>query len=373
MKLQILQETLTKALSVASRFANTKAQLPVLGNILLSTRKTKLLIASTNLEVSFSTHLSAKIEEEGEITVPGRSFNEIIGNLTSGNISLEVSKEQLQIKKESFRTRLSGMNASDFPKVVESLPKDASYKTSSANFTKGLSKVLFATSNDITRPILTGVLIIFNSSEVILVGTDGFRLSQKKIKETLGIKDKFLIVPKTSLSEAVKLFESGEDLFISFDEAQKQVLFGNEESVLASSLIEGTFPDFEKIIPKKSKYQVLLDREDFLRAIKLSGVIARDSANIIKIRLGKDSVSIVSESANSGDQENSVEAKVEGDLEDLSETLEISFNFKFIEEFLSVISSTSVILGLTDSNSPGVFLDPDDPEFLHLIMPIKIT
>lgn len=372
MKIQLLQENLSKTLATASRFSNSKAQLPVLGNILLSTRKNKLLVASTNLEVSFSSLVPAKIEEEGEITIPGRSLFDIVSNLTPGSILLESEKEQLKLTKESFKTKLAGMNSSDFPKVIEKLPGSGLISLPSKVISDGLSKVVFATSNDITRPTLTGVLFVFGKKEIIVVGTDGFRLSQKKIKEVTELSGYNLIVPKSSLIEALRIF-TGDTLSLAFDEKQKQVIFGEDENVLASSLIEGTFPDYEKIIPKSSKFQVSLDREDFLRAVKLSGVIARDSANIVKLRVLKDSLTLASESPNAGEQENSLEAKVEGELSELGEGVEVSFNFRFIEEFLSNVKDTSITLGLTDSDSPGVFLDPSDPDFLHLIMPIKIN
>ena len=182
MKLQVLQENLSKALIDASRFASVKAQLPVLGNIMLVAKKTKLLISSTNLEISIATSIGAKVEEDGEITIPAKTITEVISNLPSGPVTLEGEKEQLKIKSQNFSLNTLGMNSSDFPSIPTSLDEKDSLIFSKEEFLSALSGVTFATSQDETRPILTGVLFIFDKSSLVLVATDGFRLSQKKMK-----------------------------------------------------------------------------------------------------------------------------------------------------------------------------------------------
>ncbi len=368
MKLQILQENLNQALLTTSRFSNSKAQLPVLGNVYFSAKGSKLQVASTNLEVSVSLKIAAKIEEEGEITIPGRTISEIISNLTAGNITFTSEKEQISLTKDTFHSRLSGMNAADFPKVVDTLPKEGIFEISIKDLSEGFSKVFFATASDETRPILTGILLIFSKSSLTLVATDGFRLSQKKIKQEVKSEDRRIVIPKNSLSEAIKIFEKEDKFNLSYQESQNQVLFGVGDSVLASRVIDGNFPDFEKIIPKETKIKVNVDREDFLRAVKLSSVLARESANIIKIKLNKDSLSIKAESSTSGEGESSVEAKVEGDVKDF----EIAFNFRFLEEFIHSCGSTDIQMEFIDGDSAGIFRDSGDLDYLHLIMPVKI-
>lgn len=367
MKVKVFQESLDKALSIASRFVSLKTQLPVLGNIYFSAKKTKLQIASTNLEISVSISIPADVSKEGEITVPGKTITEIITNLPPGALVLEAEKEQLKISTSNFESTLSGMNTSDFPPVPSSVNKENSLTLPKDLFLKALSQVSFATSIDETRPILTGVLFIFQKDLIVCVATDGFRLSQKKIKIKISPKVNKLILPKSAMLEISRLGGEGEEMIMAFNPKENQVLFSEEGMVLSSRVLEGEFPDFEKIIPKTTTTKIFLDKEEFLRAIRLASVFARESANIVKIEGGKSFIDVSAESSSSGNQTTRVDARVEGE-----EKFEIAFNYRFLEEFLHVISGEEVKIELSSPSSPGVFIDTSDPEFLHLIMPVRI-
>jgi DNA polymerase-3 subunit beta len=201
-----------------------------------------------------------------------------------------------------------------------------------------------------------------------LVATDGFRLSQKKIKVSGGKDGLRVILPKLILSEIPRSAEDSADIYVSFQEKEKQAIFGVGDVVLTSRLLEGEYPDFAKIIPKSSSLQIRLDKEEMLRAVKLASIFARDSANIVKIKVLKDSLKIYAESGQSGSQETKVEAKIEGGAKDF----EIAFNYHFLEEFLHSVQGEEINLEFSGVNAPGVFTDPKDSTYLHLIMPVKI-
>ncbi len=366
MKLQILQENFAKAITLASRFTTTRAQLPILGNILLSSTKTKLNISSTNLEISVSTQLGAKVESEGEISVPSKVLSELVSNLPKETLTLEGEKEHLKISSSSFSSNILGMDSSDFPKIPGSVHKDKSFTLPKVDFSEGLSKVIFATSTDETRPLLTGVLFLLEKGGLTLVATDGFRLSKKIIKTTSFKGSSKFILPKTILSEVGRLAELDEVIF-EIQEKEKQVVFEIGDTVLSSRLLEGEFPDYEKIIPKTSITKITLDKEDLLRAVKLAAPFSRDSANIVKIKALKEGITISAESSQAGSQETKVEAKVEGENK-----LEIAFNYKFLEDFLSSIKGEEVRIEFSSVDKAGLFLDPSDQNYLHLIMPVKI-
>jgi DNA polymerase-3 subunit beta len=367
MKVSVLQENLNKNVGLSSRFTSTRAQLPVLGNILLKTTKTKLAMLSTNLEISVSTTIGAKIEKEGEIAVPARVFSELIANLPRETVTLESDKEQLKVSTPSFSSTVLGMNTSDFPKIPASIDKSKALSLEKGSLSQALNKVSFAVSSDETRPILTGILFKFESDGITLVATDGFRLSLTKIKgQKSSVKSNF-VVPRSILSEIGRIVE-GEEVLLEFKDKEKQIIFGVGDVVLSSRLLEGDFPDYEKIIPKTSSRKVSVDKEDLLRAVKLASIFARDNANIVKINLLKESVRISAESSGSGNQETKLDAKIDGGSGDF----EIAFNYKFIEDFLSSVDGDSVVMQFSETDKPGVFLDPSSPDFLHLIMPVKI-
>jgi DNA polymerase-3 subunit beta len=372
MKLTVLQENLNKNISLASRFTSSRAQLPILGNILLKATKTKLSISATNLEVSVSTSIGAKVEKEGEIAIPSKVLAELTGNLPKENIDLEVEKEQLKVTAPGFTSTLLGMNSSDFPKIPSGVNKDKVINIGTDIFSKALEKVIFAVSLDETRPILTGVLFKFLSDGIEIVSTDGFRLSQSKIPNVKSKSSHSVVIPRSILSEIGRNSEN-KDLSFEFREKEKQVIFEVGETTLSSRLLEGDFPDYEKIIPKTSSHKVTVDKEDFLRAVKLASIFARDNANIVKIKLMKESIKISAESSAAGNQETKVDAKIEsGSRGQGAGEFEIAFNYKFLEDFISSVGGESVVMEFSEVDKPGVFLDPSSPDYLHLIMPVKI-
>lgn len=370
MKLQVLQENLQKAISITSRFASSRAQLPILGNILISAQKSKLVISSTNLEISACVQVGAKVEEEGEISIPAKILSEVIPNLPKEAVSLESEKEQLKIKTSGFISSILGMNSQDFPKIPSTVKTSSGLTLSKKELTSALAKVVFATSTDETRPILTGVLFIFKKDNVSLVATDGFRLSMKKVllKSVVGELDCF-VVPKGILNEISRGIDEGdENIVFNLLQDEKQVVFGSGEVVLSSRLLEGEYPDFEKILPKSSAVKILADKEDLERAVKLASVFARDSANIVKLKISKDLIKVGAESSSSGSQEMKVDAKAEG----VADSFEIAFNYRFLEEFLHSVTGEEIKMEFGTVTSAGLFSDTSDPDYLHLIMPVKI-
>lgn len=373
MKLSVIQKNLKDSLTLCSHFISPKAQLPILGNIKLKTTSSKLILSSTNLETSVSTSIGAKVEKQGEITVPGRILTEIVSNLSLGNVNLEVKKESMVIECGSFKSTVSGMNTSDFPVVPTNLAKKNVVKFGREDFVKALQKSQFAVSLDETRPVLTGVLFLFKGNNLYQVATDGFRLSQVKIALGLKTDIKNLIIPRAILSEISKS-EGGDEILFSYNKKDSQVLFGVGDSVFSSRVIEGEFPDFEKIIPKTSTFKLTVDKHELEQAVKLASVFARDSGNIIRLKVIGDRLQVKSESSNSGNQETEVEVKIETEDPPAGGKvdLEIAYNYRFLEEFIKASEGDSIEIELTTPDKPGKFLDPTNPNFLHLIMPIKV-
>lgn len=370
MKVQVLQENLNKGLSFSTRFVNAHASLPILGNILFSAHKNQLTLMSTNLEMSLSYTIGAKVEEEGKIGIPSKMIHEIVAHLPKGQVDINEEKEQIKITGEGFSGNVAGVNAGDFPSIPvnfdEVTPKSPVFTLKCEDFLSALSKVLFAVSTDETRPILTGVLFIFTENNLTLVASDGFRLSQKKIMGKFSGSRK-VVLPKSAIAELAKIADGVEEIQMQIRESANQVLFAiGDECFLTTRIIEGEFPNFERIIPTKTNTAVSVDKADFGRSLKLASVFARDAANIVKLKVNKDSIEIYAESTQLGSQKAKLDAKVDGG------ELEISYNYRFIEEFLNTVKGEEVVLALVDSNSPGIFKDPKDPEFLHLIMPVKV-
>jgi DNA polymerase-3 subunit beta len=369
MKFTVLQENLKNSVSLTSHFVSSKAQLPILGNILIKADKTKLTLSATNLETSIETSIAAKVEEEGDITINGKTFNDVVSNLESGSINIESFQEQIKITSGKFKSNLLGSNSSDFPSLP-SLNKSNTISLKTKEFIEALSKVLFAVSFDETRPILTGVLFWFKEKKLHLVATDGFRLSEIKLKNDIETEDLKIIIPKAILYELTKISGSFEEILLSYDKESNQIVFGLGETILSSRVIEGEFPDYEKIIPSASMSIVNVDKNELEKSLKLASVFARDSGKIIKIKIENNELKLTAESSSSGNQETTLEIRNE-DKENESKEINIMFNYSFIEDVLKVIADDEVKIIFAPDNKASKFLDPKTSNFLHIIMPIK--
>ena len=363
MEVTLLTSEFAKTLNVASRFVSTRSTLPILSNIALKSEKSSVLVLSTDLEVSLAAKVGAKISEEGEIALPSKAFSETIANLGGEQVILKNEGEVVVIQSEGFKSQLNGINTSEYPRIVDKVSESA-LSIPTKLLVPALNKVLFAASTDEARPILTGVLFIFRKNELVLVATDGFRLSQKKFDLESTLDDTQIVVPKRILAELPRLVTTPEVSFESLKE-DNLVAFAIPNIVLTSRVLEGEFPNYERIMPKLTRCNVNVSKEDLARAVKLSSIFARDNANTIKLTVKENELMISGESQKNGTEELNIPAKVEG------EKVSVSFNFRFIEEFLGVVGGESVELKLNDATAPSVFSDPKDASFLHLIMPVR--
>jgi DNA polymerase-3 subunit beta len=186
MKLSILQENLARGLSISSRSVAARAQLPVLSNVLLATDKGRLKLSATNLETGINLWLGAKVEKEGAISVPAKILTEFVASLPAGKVEVEARESSLRLSSGSYEASFVGMAASEFP-AIPSMKKKADLKFSGSLLASAINEVAFAAAQDEGRPILAGVLLKIQGNELLLVATDGYRLSLKRIKGVAGI------------------------------------------------------------------------------------------------------------------------------------------------------------------------------------------
>ncbi len=369
MKATTLSENISKAIITASRFVSNKSQLPILSNILLKAEKNKIIINATNLETSISINIGAKVEENGEIAIPSKIISDLFNNIPSGQVLFESEKERLLIKSSMFESVILGTNTSDFPSVTQ-LINNTMFRVSSSDMENIVKKTLFSVSSDETRPILTGVLIVIEKNLLEFVATDGFRLSRKVLNLPKGnIKDETkLIVPRNTFAEVLRLCPNTEFIDISYDSESNQIIFAIGDYILSSRIIQGDFPDYKKVIPTDSTVSVEVDNDDLLRAVKLASIFARDAAGVIKLQIKDGKLNILAESSKSGSQNSTIDAKIEGE-----DDFVIAYNYRFLEEWLNCVEGSIVNLNFTNPSTPGLFSDPKDPDYLHIIMPVKLN
>lgn len=371
MKINILQENLYKSLSTASRFVSGKVQLPVLSNFLLEAKNGQLVISATNLDLGVSISVPAKVEKEGSVAVPARVLLELVAGLPKDKVELVLENTTLKVISGGHRSTVNGLPGTEFPQMPKSAAKpnlEFDYKTLSDIS----SQVCFASSQDEGRPALTGILVGVKEKEFVFVATDGFRLSIKKVQSE-GNKNKeevSILIPSRAFLEAGKISSEknseGGTVGLSIIENGNQVLFTWGDIVLSSRVIDGKFPPYEKIIPEKGNTRVLVDKDEFQKSIKLASIFARESANIIKIKIDKAGIKILANTPQVGDSENEVGANVDGDSN------EIAFNSRYITEYLNGVNTDKIEMEIIGPLNPCVFKNPKDSSFLHIVMPVRV-
>jgi DNA polymerase III subunit beta len=371
MKITILQQDLLPALQAVARSVSTKNDLPVLANILLQTENGKLKLAATNLEIGVIKLINAKIDEEGDITIPAKNLLEIVASLTGEEITLESQAEQLKISTRKFSGVLNGITATEFPTIPVSSEKTISLP--SKILKKSVSEISFAAAVDEGRPVLTGILTEVKEKTLQLVATDGFRLAYKKTSLTDNVDSSLkTLIPRRTFEEVVRLIaedlkDTDEIVEIGTSENQNQMVFKIGQTQLSSRLIEGQFPSWEKIIPQKFETRAVLEKVDVIKAVKLSSVFARSDANIVKIETTENSLKFRSEAKELGTQETSVDAQVEGGK------INIAFNSKFLQDAVNACSSSQIVIEFSGNLSPALIKPMGEEGLEYIVMPIRLS
>lgn len=367
MEFTTLQTSFAKALNQVSRVVGARTTLPVLSNILITVEKSQIKLSATDLEIAITTTATGKVDESGSLTVPARLLTEFITNNNDESITFKTKDSALHMKSDRYEANLSGISAEEFP-TVPVLPKEQFCKISKDKFVDAIKKVLIAPANDETRPVLAGVYFKFNGKELVLAATDSYRLAEKRIDLDEAVAEKKMIVPARTVVEILRLLSGNDEAKeVMISSTENQVLFQIGNTQVVSRLIEGAFPNYAQIIPESSKITAEVDHVEFLSAVKMSALFARNSANNIKIRTGKDVITVNSMASETGDTTAKVKASVNGG------ELEVAFNVRYILDVLQVVHSDKVILKFNDSVSAGVIADNKDKDFIYIVMPLNLN
>jgi DNA polymerase-3 subunit beta len=379
MKLSCLQENLKRGLATVSHAVAGKSPLPVLSNILLATREGQLHLSATNLEIGIKTRIGAMIEEEGMVTVPARLFSDVIGGLPNDKVTLTLDARTQTVKVECarFTSNIKGIEADEFPTIPTVEDREPTMTLPADMLRQTIDQVAFAAANDESRPVLTGVLVRLRDATLTFAAADGFRLATRTIAIPEGARTAAevpdIIVPARTLSELARISSDAEgEIAITVTPGGGQVLFHTETTDLVSRLIDGKFPDFERIIPGSYETRMVLETQDLVKAVKLASFFASASQNIVKfvVDSGGDvapgKLTISANAAEVGDNTGELDGIVSG------EGSQIALNVKFLGEALSAMKSTQVALELQNPQSPGVFRPVGQDDYIHIIMPMAI-
>jgi DNA polymerase-3 subunit beta len=375
MKVTVLQESLARGLGIVSRAVSPRSTLPVLSNVLVASDEGRLRLSATNLELGITCWIGAKIEAEGSTTVPARTFTDLVGTLPPEQVSLNLnaSTQTLNVHCGPSNTDIKCIDAQEFPPLP--VPDmDGAILLNVADFKDMVSQVVFAASVDEARPVLMGVLVTVDKDTITMAAADGFRLSVRKGTLSQPAAQPFTaIIPARALGELARVAGDGTEMIsMVLPKGRSQVVFRMKEVEVVSQLIDGTFPDYQQIIPRSYKSRTILSTPALLKACKQAEIFAREGSHIARIQITPGAeqqpgtVEISGQSEETGFNQTVIDANIEGNQ------LLIAFNVRFLREVLDVIKTPNVILETNIETTPGVFRPVGEDNFLHVIMPMHL-
>ncbi len=375
MKVSCLQENLAKGLSIVSRAVASRSTLPVLGNILIATDQSRLRLSATNLELAITCWIGAKVDEEGSTTVPAKTFNDIVNSLPGGpvDMALNIRTQSLNVRGGAFVNDVKCIDAQEFP-IVPQADVSNGINLNVTDLREMIDQVVFAAATDDARPILTGVLVKVEDSNVLFAATDGFRLAVRTAHLSTPVREPVTaIVPARALAELSRVAGDQEEAAVmTMPPGRGQVIFHLKDVELVSQLIEGTFPPYQNIIPKSYTTRTVMTTAAFLKACKAADIFARENAHTARFKiapggeLAPGTLEISAQAAETGSNEAKLDATIEGN------GLEISFNVKYLVDVLNVLPTQNVALETSQATSPGVVRPVGEDDFLYVVMPMRI-
>jgi len=373
MKFSCNQDTFSKYLNIVSRVVTSKPGLPILSNVLFESDKGKLTMKSTDLELSISTWIGADIQEDGKVTVPAKQLSEFVNSIPEEKVDVEVKKQSFDISSSNNTASFNTMPSDDFPSIPEVGDQKYSVRIKKTDIVEAVNRVAFAAASDDIKPVLTGVKVEVDDSDVSFVATDGLRLSRQSVKVEKGSGKKNFLVPVRAFLELTyiisELDTDEEWVNIYLLEEKNQVLFRLSDVDLVSRLIDGEFPEYKQIIPTGFETRCVIKRDDFLNSLKIVNIIARSvlgNKMILNISTESGKISLSATQSDLGKNESNFEGKIEG------KDIKIAFSARLLSDILNHLNSEDIIFECSEAVKPGVFKIEGDKDFVHLVMPMML-
>ncbi|HPY08751.1 MAG: DNA polymerase III subunit beta [Patescibacteria group bacterium] len=374
MKLICLQENLKRGLNIVGHATSKNINLPILNNILIKAQQGNIEFISTNLEIGVKHQVRGKIESEGEFTVDAKLITEYVNLLTSGEkVEIQEKENELRVESGNYKTKIKGESAKDYP-LIPSISEENAYVCDFNELKKALASVVFAVSNNDNRVELTGVLFTFNKKNLSLAATDSYRLAEKNIKLKKGKEgeEEKVIVPAKTIQELLRIFnnfdlnQEAENLDqVKICLSDNQILFSFDSVSLISRIINGRYPDYKQIIPNKSQTEVLVNRQEMIRAIKAVSLFSKTGINDITAIFLKNKISLSAFSGSSGESQVDLEADVKGGDN------EITINYRYLLDGFNNINTENVVIKVINNTTPCVLKPEKDDSYVYIVMPIR--
>ena len=374
MKIRIARDELLTGLQRVQGIVEKRNTMPVLSNILLETKQDGIELVATDLEIGVRGHYKADVQQAGSVSLSARKLYELLKEVADGEITLTTQENNwVQIQAGRSQFKIVGMAASEFP-ALPTIEREGRVAIPGSGLSSLIRKTLFAVGDNDARYILNGLLISLHSSEkkvtMKLVGTDGHRLAvaESDLTQSAGTdlpKEIKAIIPRKAAQEIRRLLEEEEgEPLLGF--TKNLVTFQKSGLFLTSRVMEGTYPNYQQVIPKESTKKALIERTALEGALRRVAVLSKDKTNAVKVLLQNGSITLHTSSPDVGEATEDLPAQYRG------ESLTTGFNARYLLDALAVMDGDSVNLEISSPLSPCVLRSEGDPGFLCVVMPMKI-
>jgi len=364
MKFRAERDALLEAITTAGRAAATRGTaLPALTGVRLEVAGDQLHLAGTDLDVTIQVHMTIASGDDGVCVIPARLATDIVRGLEPGSVSFEVDENEARIAAGATHYAVRVLPPEEFLRLPE--PNGDAVTLVASDFADALRQVVPAASRDEARPILTGVLMAAEAGGLRLVATDSYRLSVRDLPGTSVLQEgQTVLVPSRALAELNRVVAGAEQvtLRLASDEASFEV----GDTRLTTRLIEGDFPNYRQLIPQSYPNRLIVGKEPFLNAIRRVKLLAKD-ATPVRLTLKSDGLELVAVTQDVGQAREDIEAKYEG-----SEMV-VAFNPEFLIDGVEAITGDEVQLETLDALKPATVRSTENPNFLYLLMPVRVS
>ncbi len=371
MKFIVNSAYLLKQLSNINGVITTNPVVPILENFLFELEKGSLTVTASDLQTSMITELNVESKEKGNIAVPARILLDTLKNLPEQPVtfSIDESTYSIEIISDNGRYKLSGENATDFPKVPN-VSNDFTAEISTEVLARAVNNTIFATSNDELRPAMTGVYVNLGEKNTTFVATDGHRLVRYRRTDVKSDNGSSIIIPRKALN-LLKATLPAENTPVNIDFNLSNAFFKFGNIRMICRLIDERFPDYENVIPTQNPIKMIIGRGELLGALKRISIYANKTTHQVRLKITGSELLISAE-----DLDFSNEANERLSCEHEGEDIEIGFNAKFLVEMLGNLDSDQVKLSMSAANKAGVLTPADkdkNEDILMLVMPVMLN
>ncbi len=370
MKFMIKRDDLSSRLQAILGVISTRTTLPILGNVLITATNDGVSLAATDLDLSMTATVPAKVSKTGSTTVPARTFAEMVRELPEEDVQISVTNHRLEIKSGHGVYKMSGMSPEEFPRLP-AIPDGGAVTIPLDELRSMAYRTMYAVSNDETRPALNGILWQANGERMHMVATDGHRLARVSVagNRLAGLKSE-LIVPPKALQLVLKMAtDDTTDVAVMFGE--KNVVFKIGDVVVTSRLIEGPYPNYNQVIPKSNDKFLKVDAATLVAGVRRVAVLSNSLTKQVKFALSNNSIELSATNQDvGGEAHETIPCEYKG------EDLEIGYNANYVIEMLKNFDAGDVVFELATSISAGLVRAADDPEkekYLCLVMPLRLA